>query len=401
MAAPRVLVLGGGFGGVTVARRLARAARRGEISLTLLSRAPAFLFTPLLHEVATGGLTRASVAVPLRQAFPAGSVRVVVGEATSVDPAARVVRASCAEMCALELPYDVLVVALGARANFFGVPGAETCALPLKTLEDASRIRVAVLDAFERAARRAEAPSFAVVGAGPTGVELAAELAELCGYTLADSYPEAGPAKITLVSSGPEILPMLAPKGRAKALSALADAGIEVRLGAAVTAVDATGVSFASGECLPAEVTVWAAGVSPVALPEGLGLALDKSGRAIVDGSLRAEGHPEIFVLGDQAAGAPMLAQAATQQAAVVADSILAGVHGRPPKTFTFRPKGLLVSLGRWRAVGEIAGVTVSGPVAWWLWRTVYLFKFPSLWKRLRVAAEWTIGLFFPRDISA
>lgn len=400
-AAPRVLVLGGGFGGVYVARALARAARRGEIELTILSRSPAFLFTPLLHEVATGGLSAESVAVPLRRALSPRAARVLVGEVASVDLAARTVRASCAEACVLDLPYDYLVVALGSRVNFFGIPGAAEHSLPLKSLEDAWRIRVATLAAFERAARERRAPLFSVVGGGPTGVELCAELADLCRRTLEPEYPEVAPAAIALLSAGPEILPTLSPNGRAKARAALEGSGITVMVGAKVSGVEARGVALEGGGRLDADAVFWAAGVSPAPFPRGLDLGLDAAGRAVVDASLRAAGHPEIYVLGDQAAGAPMLAQAATQQAEAVARGILAARSGRALRPFLFRPKGLLVSLGRWRAVGQIGRVTVSGPLAWLLWRTVYLFKFPSAWKRLRVGAEWAIGLVFPRDISA
>lgn len=400
MSAPRVLILGGGFGGAYVARSLRRAARRGKIELTVLSRSASFLFTPLLPEVATGGLSRQGVAVPLREAA-GGAARVVVGEALSVDPSARVVRASCEGSCSLELPYDYLVVALGSRAAYFGVPGAEEHALPLKTLEDVARIRAAIKGSFERASRERRAPAFAVVGGGPTGVELAAELGELCAYSLAEAYPDAEEAKVSLVSADTEILKMLGPKGRARALDALAAAGVAVFVDTRVSAVDAAGVALPDGGRIGADVTLWAAGVSAQPLPEGLALELDKTGRAIVDGSLRAKGYAEIFVLGDQAAGAPMLAQAATQQAPVVADSILAAIAGRAPRAFRFRPKGLLVSVGRWRAVGQIGSLTLSGPLAWLLWRTVYLLKFPSPVKRLRIAAEWAVGLFFSRDISA
>ena len=401
MASHRVLVLGGGFGGAYVARGLARAARRGDVDVTVLSRSPSFLFTPLLPEVATGGLSRRGIAVPLFDAA-ARAARVVVGEALAVDVAARVVRADCADGCVIDLPYDTLVVALGARANFFGVEGAAEHALPLKTIADANQIRRAVSAAFEKASRGRRAPSFVVVGGGPTGVELASELAELCRYSLADVYPEALPAEISLLCAAEDVLPMLREKARAKARAALSAAGVAVATRASATSVDASGVTLADGSRALADVVVWAAGVSPAPLPEGLDLPLDKAGRVVVDGHLRVAGHPEIFVLGDQAAGAPMLAQAATQQAPIVSAAIVSAVSGRPlGPGFSFKPKGLLVSLGRWRAVGEIGRVTVSGPIAWFIWRTVYLLKFPCWRKRIRVAAEWAIGLFFPRDISA
>lgn len=400
----RVLVLGGGFGGVYVARRLAARARPGELAVTLVSRATSFLFTPLLHEVATGSLSGPSVSVPLRQIFKGTGVRVLVGNAASVDGEAREAHVRCEGGCAgggeEKVGYDVLVVALGAQAAYYGIPGAAERAYPLKTLDDARRIRSGILATYERAARDRRAPAFAIVGAGPTGIELAAELAELCRHTLGPAYPEAEPARISLVSSGPELLPILSPRGRARAVAALERVGVDITLGAAVAAVEERAIKIADGPTITSDLTVWAAGVVPAPLPEGLGATLDEKGRAVVDASLRAEGKPHVFVLGDQASGAPMLAQAATQQATVVADAILATRRGRPAPRFAFRPKGLLVSLGRWRAVGEVAGVTFSGPFAWWLWRTVYLFKFPSLWKRWRVAAEWTIGLFFPRDLS-
>jgi NADH dehydrogenase len=396
----RVVVLGGGFGGVYTARKLLAMAREDEVEVAIVSKVPSFLFTPLLHEVATGGLSALSVAVPLRQAFRGTGARVVVGEAIGVDEAAKTARVRCAEGSEMELPFDVLVVALGARAAFYGVAGAAEGAYPLKSIEDARTIRAGIIATYERAAREGRAPTFAVVGAGPTGVEIAAELAELCTYTLAEAYPEAAPALVSLVSAGPDILPMLKPKGRAKALAALRGEGVEVTLGATVEAVERGEVRLEGGAAIPADLTVWAAGVSPAPFPAGLALALDGKSRAKVGPTLAAEGRDDVYVLGDQAAGSPMLAQAATQQARVVAATILASRRGQATPVFKFRPKGLLVSLGHWRAVGQIGPFTVSGPIAWWLWRTVYLLKFPSVWKRLRVAAEWGIGLLFPRDLS-
>lgn len=398
-----VIVIGGGFGGLYVARRLAPRVRSGEIALTLVSRVNYFLFTPLLHEVATGGLTPTSVTEPLRAIFEGSGVRVVQGEAASVDAARKAVRLRDGS----ELSYDALVVATGAESNDYGVAGAAEHGLPLKTAADAARIRDRVIDAFELASSTGEHErllSFAVVGGGATGVELAAELAELVEELERAHGFRRGLAKIALVNAGPTLLAQFPEPLRRSAQHRLESLGVDVRNGAAVAAVSEAGIALAQGPMIASATVIWAAGVKPTApVFEGTE-AVTKGGRLVVGADLRVPAAEGVFALGDaaviEAAPTPMLAQAAVAQAKVVARNVIAQMEGKTLAEFRYRPKGALVSLGRWSAVGEVFSLRIGGRFAWWLWRTIYLFTFASWPKRLRIASEWTIGLFYPRDIS-
>lgn len=413
MARPRIVILGAGFGGLYVASRLSASARRKEIEVTLVNRTNYFLFTPLLHEVATGGLTPTSVIEPLREILAGTGIRVIQGDVASVDAAARVVR-----MGGDELPYDRLAVATGATTAWYGIPGAEEHGLPLKTLADAIRIRERVIDAFEQASRirdreaRKRRLSFAVVGGGATGVELAAELVEFAGgmerrYHRGASECRGDDLSISLVSAAPELLAQFPVSLRDAAAGHLRRLGVDVRLDAQVSTVRTDGLVMRDGGFIPASVVIWTAGVMPDAPRfEGEPPFLAR-GRIRVGPDLAAVGDASVFALGDAAAveagdaqPPPMLAQVAVAQAAVVAENLLASIRGRPTRPFRYRSKGSLVSLGQWYAVGEVFSARLRGRFAWWLWRTIYLFKFLSWKKRLRIAFEWTVNLFYPRDIS-
>lgn len=412
--APRIVVLGAGFGGTYVARRLRRAAKRGIANVMVVDRANHFLFTPLLHEVATGGLTAASVAEPLREAFVNTPIDVVSGEVELVDRAAKTVNVS-----GRTIPYDYLVIATGASTNTYGVDGVEKYSVGLKDLRDAITIKNRIIDAFNIAdgmtdtVAQAKALHFVVVGAGATGVELVAEIAEFA-ETLHRRYHDCGsgsplPApRVTLVSAGPELLAQFPVASRAKALARLRKLGIDVKLGMNVTAVDRNGIAFGDGTRIDATMVIWAAGVrasSPAFLGE---VPLCPSGRLLVTNTLQLKGDDSVFVVGDVAEcvlpdapkGQPMLAQVAVQQAGIVAHNLLAMIENTRLEPFRYSSKGGLVSLGKGYAVGDVFGFTISGFFAWWLWRTIYISKFGSWKKRIRIGFEWFLELFYARDIT-
>lgn len=418
MKRPRIVILGAGFGGVYVAKKLVPAVRAGMIDLTIVNRTNNFLFTPLLHEVATGGLNPRSVAEPLREIFVGTKVCIIQGWVDSIDSGARTVAVRGDQGTPVALSYDYLVVATGAETNYYGIPGAQEHTLPLKTLADAARIRNRVIDAFEEASltedagKRRDLLSFAVVGGGATGVETAAELADLVeGIITRYHYCKQSDPQITLVHAGKELLEQFSPNLRTAAHKRLTKAGVDVKTETSVTEVTAGGLTFKSGELLRASTIIWSAGVrASVPKFDGVEPTL-AGGRMAVDGYFRILADDRIFAMGDVAAyvdshsgpGArpvPQLAQAAEAEAATVAGNILALIRGDKPSEFHYHSKGAMVSVGQWFAIGEIFSMNMAGWFTWWMWRTVYLFKFASWKKRVKIGFEWFIQMFFPRDIT-
>lgn len=432
MIKPRILILGAGFGGVYVAKELAKYAKNGEIELTVVNRTNYFLFTPLLHEVATGGLNPRSVAEPLREVFRGTGIHIVQGTVDSVDLAKKSVGIRAGEhMC--EIDYDCLVIATGAESQYYGIPGADKLAYPLKDLADAARIRNRVIDVFEHAMlidnkeERMKELSFAVVGGGPTGVETAAELAEFVSGMVERYYHDteclpgdAGSCHpeeptITLVHTGKELLEMFKPSLREAAARRLMQNGVMLQLASVVSGVTRDGLALADGTNVQAKTVVWAAGVKP-SIPhfEG-GMPALYAGRLQVDGTFRLTGQDRVFAMGDVASyidsdnpnvgpkgptPLPMLAQVAEAEAKTVAYNVLALIREKRLKEFHYHSKGSMVSVGEWFAIGEIFSMDLAGRFTWWLWRTVYLFKFASWQKRFRIMFEWTVQMFYPRDIT-
>lgn len=425
---PHIVILGAGFGGVYVAKRLARAVKRGEVDVTIVNRTNNFLFTPLLHEVATGGLNPRSVAEPLREIFVGTNMRIIEGEADSIGTAARSISIK-EELRSTSLKYDYLVVATGAETNYYGIPGAREHSLPLKSLRDATVIRNAVIEAFEEAVtienpkERRDALSFFVVGGGATGVEVAAELVEFIDEMVDRYYkntdcPPDDPKRckreestVTLIHADKELLSQFSSPLRAYAHKHLSRKGIKVRLNTAVTSVAKNSITLSSGETLPASIVIWSAGVK-AAVPnfEDAKPTLT-GGRIAVDSHFRLLGSDRIFAMGDVAAymdtsgssnpkPLPQLAQVAESEADIVAMNLLAVIRKEPLRDFRYRSKGSLVSVGQWFALGEIYSMDIAGAFTWWLWRTVYLFKFASWKKRIKIGFEWFLALFFPRDIT-
>ena len=404
----RVVIVGGGFGGLYAAKRLGRA----PISLTLIDRRNFHLFQPLLYQVATGALSPGEIASPLRAVVGRNrNTEVVLGEVRDLDAANRRVILDEGEV-----PYDELIVATGATHSYFGNDQWAALAPGLKTIEDATAIRARLLAAFERAEREPDAEkrrawlNFVIVGGGPTGVELAGALGEIANDTLRHDFHHIDPAEahILLVEGENRLLPPFPPDLSAKAEKQLRELGVETRTGARVTAIDAEGVTmtFAGGsERVVARTVLWAAGVRASSMGKVLanraGAELDRVGRVMVEADLSIAGHPEIRVIGDLAnfsrqSGKPLpgVAPAAMQQGRYVAQAIVAKLRGKTMRPFHYFNKGNLATIGRNRAVADFGFLRVSGFPAWFLWVFVHLMYLVEFENRLLVFVEWVYNYF-------
>lgn len=396
MASQRVLIVGAGFGGLTAARALARA----PVDITVVDRRNFHLFQPLLYQVATAGLNPSDIAWPIRSVLAdQANARVLLGEVCGIDAAAREAIVDDGR----RLPYDWLVLATGATHNYFGHDEWATVAPGLKRVDDATLIRRRILLAFERAentsdeAERRRLMTFAIVGAGPTGVELAGAIAELARHALASDFRAIDPrsARIVLVEGGERVLPVFAPSLSAYAQRSLEKIGVEVWLKRLVTACDAHGLS-ASGERLEAATVLWAAGVAASPAARWLGAPADRAGRVQVDPDLTAPGHERVFVIGDTAAVAqpggvvPGIAPAAKQEGAFVASVIRAAVEDKPaPAPFRYRHDGNLATIGRNAAVIDFGRVRLKGFLAWLIWAVVHVYFLIGTRHRTLVALQW------------
>ena len=398
---PHVVIIGGGFGGLSAARAL----RHADVRVTLLDQRNHHVFQPLLYQVATATLSPGDIAAPIRWILRRlRNVRVLLGEATRIDVAAR--RVELADGAALD--YDWLIVAAGASHGYFGHNDWEPHAPGLKTLEDAIGIRRRILIAFERA-ERAEDPTrrhalltFVIVGGGPTGVELAGTLAEIARQTLRDEFRAIDPARarIVLVEAGATILPTFPEQLRRAARASLQRLGVTVREGTAVTAVDAQGVMI-GGERLDAGTVVWAAGVTASSLTRTLGAPLDHAGRALVEPDLSIPDHPHVFVVGDAAAflhrgnrPLPGVAQTAIQGGRHAARTILRRLRGEPSQPFVYRERGSMAIVGRRAAVSDLGWIRFSGVPAWLAWLFLHIFLLIGFRNRAVVLIEWAVAYF-------
>lgn len=403
----KIIIIGGGFGGVYAARYLAKLAENSELEITLVNKSNYFLFTPLLHEVATGGLSPGSTLEPLREIFRDQNVNLLQTEVKNIDLAKKIVTTKIGK-----LNYDYLVLATGAETNYYGAIGAEKYSLGLKNMSDAIALCNKLIDSCEQAAQtddvetRKKLLTAVVVGGGATGVELAAEIVEFWQENLENYYQDTrikkGEMRVLLVASSAELLPQFPPQLRQIAYETLTEKGVKIKTNASVTEVTAESVKLADGKIIAAQTVVWVAGVKAKNLTFTSSQTPETApnGRLNLDPYLRLIGQENVYALGDMAGTSPMLAQVAVQQGRTVARNIAAQISDKPLKIFRYRQKGLLISLGQWRAAGEILGLTLHGRAMWWLWRTIYLFNFLSWRKRFRIAAEWTINLFYPRDIT-
>jgi len=412
MAGPgrrRVVILGGGFGGVSAARRFEQLLPWTPwLDVTLVSQRNYLLFTPMLAEVAAGSVEAGNVGVSLRAACP--RTRFHRAEVLGVDPDRRLVHLRRGDAMEL-LPYDHLVLALGAVPNFRDLPGVAANALTVATLEDARRLRDHVLGRLEQAdhepdpAERRRWLTFVVAGGGFAGTEAVASLFDLVHSTLRYfPHVRASEPRFVLVHSRERILPELGDRLAGYASGKLVARGVELRLGVTVAAADPDGVLLSDGERIAARTLVWAAGTRPSPVPLGA-----HNGAVPVDRHLRVRGSRTIWAVGDCArvpdpavrgGTCPPTAQHATRQGKAVADNVVAALTGAAPEPFRFRGLGFLVPLGRQSAAAELRGLRFSGLPAWLLWRGVYLWKLPGPQKRLRVLLDWTLELLFPRDIA-
>jgi NADH dehydrogenase len=391
---PRVVIIGGGFGGIEAAKVLARA----DVRVTLIDRRNHHLFQPLLYQVATAALNPANIATPIRRIFRGTeNIEVLLGQVESVDVPGRVVKLTDGE-----IPYDYLIVATGATHSYFGHDEWEEFAPGLKTLEDATTIRRRVLLAFEAAERepdsrrRREWTTFVVVGAGPTGVELAGALAEIARHDLTGEYHNFNPARsrVILVEAGPRVLASYDADLSESARKQLEHLGVDVRTDVKVTGIDAEGVSTDAGQ-IEARTVIWAAGVQGSPLAKTLGVPLDHAGRVKVEPDLSIPGAPEVFVIGDLASieqdGKPVpgVAPAAMQGGKHAAKVILATLKGKPRPPFRYLDKGSLATIGRNSAVAEIGKAHLSGIVAWLAWSLIHVFFLIGFRNRTLVMLEW------------
>jgi NADH:ubiquinone reductase (H+-translocating) len=392
---PHVLVLGGGFAGLWTTRALASA----PVRITVLDRTNHHLFQPLLYQVATAGLSAPDIAAPLRHILRGQrNATVLLGEATAIDAVnKRVVLADG------ELGYDLLVVATGSTHAYFGHDDWERDAPGLKSLEDAFAIRRRILAAFEAAEREDDAQqraawlSFAVIGGGPTGVELAGTLAEIARHTLPREFRRSDPAsaQVHLIEAGPRVLPAMPEVLSEKARAQLARLGVTVRTGEAVTRIDADGIDIGATR-IASRTVLWAAGVAASPLGAFLNAERDRAGRVKVSPDLSIPAHPDIFVAGDlasvlQADGTPVpgVAPAAKQMGAHVARVIRARLAGKPSMPFVYRDYGNLATIGRKAAVVDVGPLKFSGLLAWWFWLVAHLFFLIGFRNRLVVLVDW------------
>ncbi len=400
-ARPHVVIVGGGFGGLSAARALAHA----DVRVTLFDRRNHHVFQPLLYQVATAGLSPGDIASPIRWILRRQrNVRVLLGDIATVDPARKRLRLSDGG----EEVFDALIVASGASHAYFGHDEWQKSAPGLKTLEDGLEIRRRVLLAFEEAERetdpgaRARLLTFVIVGGGPTGVELAGALTELA-RNMRREFRTVDPreARVMLLEAGPYVLPTFEPRLREFATRALRGLGADVRTNALVTGIDERGVSI-GGERIAAATVLWAAGVAASALGRSLGVPLDRAGRVIVQPDLTIPGHPDIYVIGDLALFAhtsdgkplPGVAQVAIQQGARAAKNILRSLAGRPREPFVYFDWGNLATIGRAAAVADFGWLKVTGYLAWVLWLFIHILKLTGFRNRLVVFIQWSVAYF-------
>ena len=399
-AKPRVVIVGGGFGGL----RAALALRRAPVTVTLIDKRNHHLFQPLLYQVATAGLSPANIAYPIRSIVRRNrNTHVLLDDVTAVDLVGRTVTTSQGP-----IPYDFLILAAGADNSYFGHDQWSKFALGLKSLENALDIRRRILLAFELAEReeneaaRGVLLTFVVIGGGPTGVELAGAIAEIARQVMVTDFRSIDPreSRIVLVEAGPRILPTFDEKLAAKAAAALNRRGVEIFTSKPVKDIEHELVQL-QDSAIAARTIIWAAGVAPSKLARSLDAELDRAGRVKVGSDLTIPGHREAFVIGDLASCVdvegrtmPGLAPVALQQGTAVAGNIRRAIEGRPYRQFRYVDKGMLATVGRAYAIAQFDGIKLSGFIAWIVWTFVHIAYLIGFRNRLIVMIEWAWAYF-------
>ena len=410
----RVLILGGGFGGVYAALRLEKVLPwRVGLQVTLVTRENYFLFSPMLPEVAAGELEQNTIVNPLRKLLR--RVKSFVGTIEEINLDARIVLVAHGfDGHRHELPYDQLILALGSGTNFFGLPGVEASCLTLKTLSDAVAVRNRLITHLEEAnsecaaGQRQPLLTFIVAGGGFAGVETIGGINDFVREAIR-SYPNLHSRylRFLLVTPDDVILPELKQKLGVYAQRRLSSRGVEIVTGAKISSISDGVVELTNGEKILATTLIWSAGTAPNGLIAKLPL-LKRNGRIVVDPYLGVDGRPGVWAVGDCALVAdphtngfyPPTAQHALKEGRLVARNVVATLYGGDKKKFDSKTRGQLAAIGHRRGVANILGLNFSGFLAWWLWRTVYLSKLPRLEKKLRVALDWTLDLFFTKDFA-
>jgi len=417
MAGHRLLVLGGGFGGLDVVRSVsASRAARGYWDTLLIDKENFFQFNPLLPAVAVGAVETRHIVYPLREMARHRRVRFIKNKVLAID-----IERRCVQLHnGLVEPWDTLVIAVGSVTNWFGVPGAETYARPFKTLVDAMTLRARVVELFEMAeqartdAQRRRLLSFVLVGGGVTGVEVAAELIEMARDTLLPRYPSlsASHVGVTVIESGERLVPTARPEHSAYVARHLAKRGVRMLLGSAVTRVEPHAVVLSDGRRLDAFTCVWTAGVIPPELVRRLPLQSHKDGRVRVDEQLRAlrpdgSAVEDVYVIGDCAAipradgrMQPQLSQTSIAMGTHVGRALALRAEGRASPPFSFKDAGYIISLGKHSSVLDLFGIPLSGKLAWLAWAGAYLVKMVGFRKQIEVGIDHLTHLWFEHDTS-
>ncbi len=385
-----VVIIGGGFGGLYAAKAL----RKAPVRITLVDKRNYHLFQPLLYQVATAALNPSDIAYPIRSVLRRQeNASVILGEATSIDLDKRIVHLADAD-----LAYDYLIIATGATHSYFGHPEWEKAAPGLKTIEEALEIRRRVLLAFEAAERESDPDrqrawlTFVIVGAGPTGAELAGALSEIARHTMLRDFRRINPssARVVLVEGKERVLPAYPADLSAKAEAQLRRLGVEVMTNAMVTRVTDEQVRIGDTP-IPTRTILWAAGVQASPLARSLGAPLDRAGRVIVESNLTVPFHPDAFVIGDLAAvpDVPGVAPAAIQEAEHTARNIERAIEGQPLRAFHYHDKGSLATIGRAAAVADLGRIKLSGFMAWAAWLAIHIFFLIGFRNRVLVLLQW------------
>jgi NADH dehydrogenase len=397
---PRVVIVGGGFGGLEAAKKLVCE----NVHLTVIDRTNYHLFQPLLYQVATAALSPADIAAPIRAVLQkCKNAEVMLAEVQSVDVNTRVVHTGD-----LNVQYDYLILATGARHSYFGHPEWERLAPGLKSLEDAVEIRRRILLAFEYAekisdpAARAAAMTFVIIGGGPTGVEMAGAIAEIARHTLARDFRHIDPssARVVLIEGESQVLATFPEDLRTSAMKQLQDLGVEIRAG--VRATDLTEAGLRVGdEFIPCRVKIWAAGNTASFVGKSLGVPVDQVGRVIVQDDLTIPGHPEVQVIGDLAnftgkdgKSLPGVSPVAMQQGRHAARNIMNMIEGRKPQRFWYFDKGSMATIGRNKAVADLRLLHLSGLPAWVAWAFVHILFLVGFRNRVVVLVQWAWAYF-------
>jgi len=397
---PRVIIVGGGFGGLEAAKKLACQ----DVLVTVIDRTNYHLFQPLLYQVATAALSPADIAAPVRAILSRwNNMEVILAEVESVDVAAKKIKTTD-----MEIPYDFLILATGARHSYFGHNEWEKLAPGLKSLEDAIELRRRLLMAFEYAekitdeAARKTAMTFVIIGGGPTGVEMAGAIAEIARYTLAKDFRHIDPsqARVILIEGEPRLLAGFPEDLSASAMKQLVDLGVEVRTSVRATNLTETGLQVGD-EFIPCRVKIWAAGNNASFVGKTLGVPIDRVGRVMVNDDLTIPGHPEVQVIGDLAnfshqTGQPLpgVSPVAMQQGRHAARNILRMTKNREPQRFRYWDKGSMATIGRNKAVADLNFVHLSGLPAWLVWLFVHIIFLVGFRNRLAVLFQWAWAYF-------